>query len=219
LEGARESIVLLKNEKRTLPLNRQAIKSIAVLGPNAHPAVYAGGGSAFPTVFAATSVLDGVRQIAGNAIKVLTSTNAEEAVTLAKQADVAVVCVGFNRRSEAEGRDRTFELPAGQTNLIRAVAAANPRTIVVINAGGGVAWAGWLEKVPAVLHAWYPGQEGGRAVAEILFGDVNPSGKLPATFEKRAEETTRRPIPKASSSAIAAMMKTKSSRSSVSATA
>ena len=188
LAGARESIVLLKNEKRTLPLNRQAIKSIAVLGPNAHPAVYAGGGSAYPTVFAATSVLDGVKQVAGNAIKVLTSTNAEEAVALAKQADVAVVCVGFNRRSETEGRDRTFELPEGQTNLIRAVAAVNPRTIVVINAGGGVAWAGWLEKVPAVLHAWYPGQEGGRAVAEILFGDVNPSGKLPATFEKRAED-------------------------------
>jgi beta-glucosidase len=73
-------------------------------------------------------------------------------------------------------------------DLIRAVAAVNPHTVVVINSGGGVAWAGWLDKVPAVLQAWYSGQESGRAVAEILFGDVNPSGKLPATFEKQAKD-------------------------------
>lgn len=200
LDGARESVVLLKNNGHTLPLARQEIKSIAVLGPNANPAVYCGGGSAFTRVFHATSILDGVRQAAGATVKVLHSTNAQEAVPLAKQADVAVVCVGFNQRSrggdrdrnaglsEGEGHDRPFQLPAGQTELIRAVAAANPRTVVVINSGGGVDWAGWLDHVPAVLQAWYSGQESGRAVAEILFGDVNPSGKLPATFEKRAED-------------------------------
>jgi beta-glucosidase len=200
LAGARESIVLLKNNKHTLPLNRQTIKSIAVVGPNADPAVYCGGGSAFTRVFQATSILDGITQIADGQIKLLYSTNAEEAVQFAKQADAAVVCVGFNQRSrgqegnrraglmEGEGHDRPFELPDGQTNLIAAVAAANAHTIVVINSGGGVAWAGWLDRVPAVLQAWYSGQESGRAVAEILFGDVNPSGKLPATFEKRAED-------------------------------
>jgi beta-glucosidase len=121
-------------------------------------------------------------------------------VQLARQADAAVVCVGFNQQpkgqgydfhakfTEGEGHDRPFGLPEAQVELIRAVAAVNPHTIVVINAGGGVAWAGWLDRVPAVLQAWYSGQESGRAVAEILFGDVNPSGKLPATFEKRAED-------------------------------
>ena len=111
-----------------------------------------------------------------------------------------MVCVGFDQRpkryeldrhahlAEAEEIDRPFELPAGQASLIAAVAAVNPHTIVVINSGGGVAWAGWLDQTPAVLQAWYSGQEGGRAVAEILFGDVNPSGKLPATFEKRWED-------------------------------
>jgi beta-glucosidase len=200
LAGARESIVLLKNNKHALPLDRQMIKSIAVLGPNADPAVYCGGGSAFTRVFHATSVLEGLRQISGETVKILYSTNAQDAVELAKQADVAVVCVGFDQRSqnlehdhnagmqEGEGHDRPFALPAAQTDLIRAVAAANPHTVVVINSGGGVAWAGWLDKVPAVLQAWYSGQAGGRAVAEILFGDVNPSGKLPATFEKRAED-------------------------------
>jgi beta-glucosidase len=200
LAGARESIVLLKNEPRTLPLDRQQIKSIAVLGPNADPAVYCGGGSAFTRVFHATSPLEGIRQIAGDTVKILSSTNAPDAVELARQADVAVVCVGFDQRSpnqahdhnagmkEGEGHDRPFELPADQTDLIRAVAAANPRTVVIINTGGGVAWAGWLDKVPAVLQAWYSGQASGRAVAEILFGVVNPSGKLPATFEKRAED-------------------------------
>jgi beta-glucosidase len=205
LEGARESIVLLKNNKHTLPLDRQKIKTIAVLGPNADPAVYCGGGSAFTRVFHATSILEGVRQIAGESVNVLYSTNSDDAVQLARQADVAVVCVGFDQRSqilvgdrragmqETEGHDRPFELPNGQPELIRAVAAANPHTIVVINAGGGVAWSGWLDKVPSVLQAWYSGQESGRAVAEILFGDVNPSGKLPATFEKRAEDNPTYP--------------------------
>lgn len=205
LAGAREAIVLLKNNRQVLPLNREKIKSIAVLGPNANPTVYCGGGSAFTHVFHATSVLDGIRQIAGVPVNVLYSTNAADSVALAKQADAAIVCVGFNQKPknpdrhnkaglyEGEGSDRTFELPPGQEKLIRAVAAVNPHTIVIINSGGGVAWAGWLDQVPAVLQAWYSGQETGRAVAEILFGDVDPSGKLPATFEKRAEDNPTYP--------------------------
>ena len=200
LEGARKSIVLLKNTERALPLDRQTLKSIAVLGPNADPAVYCGGGSAFTRTFHATSILEAIAHAAGPTIKLLHATDTNEAVQLARQADAAVVCVGFNQRprdrehdrnlglSEGEGHDRTFELPAGQTDLIRAVAAANPHTIVVINSGGGVAWTEWLNEVPAVLQAWYSGELGGLAVAEILFGDINPSGKLPATFEKRAED-------------------------------
>ncbi len=107
-----------------------------------------------------------------------------EAVQLAKNADAAIICVGFNGSLEGEGFDRTFELPDHQEDLINAVANVNPRTIVIVNAGGNVATANWLSNIKSYLQAWYPGQEGGTAIAEILFGDINPSGKLPASFEK-----------------------------------
>lgn len=108
-----------------------------------------------------------------------------EAVDLAKNADAAVVCVGFNSNLEGEGFDRPFELPAGQDTLINAIARVNPNTIVVVNAGGNVYMQNWVSKVKGLLYAWYPGQEGGKALAEILFGNVNPSGKLPVSFEKK----------------------------------
>ena len=112
----------------------------------------------------------------------------ESAVAAAESSDVAVVCVGFNPRLEGEGHDRPFALPEEQVKLIQSVAAANPNCVVVLNAGGNVDMLPWLGRVKALLHAWYPGQEGGTAVAEILFGKVNPSGKLPVTFEKRWED-------------------------------
>ena len=108
---------------------------------------------------------------------------------LAKAADAVLVCVGYDSGSEAESFDRTFQLPAGQDELINTVREANPHTIVVITSGGGVDMTKWVEGVPAILEAWYPGQEGGTALAQILFGDVNPSGKLPATFERRWEDS------------------------------
>jgi beta-glucosidase len=107
---------------------------------------------------------------------------------VAEKADAVVVCVGFNPQSETEGWDRTFELPPGQNELIAAVAAKNKNTIVVINSGGGADMEPWLSKIPGVVETWYPGQEGGTALAEILFGDVNPSGHLAATFERRWED-------------------------------
>jgi beta-glucosidase len=113
---------------------------------------------------------------------------AEEAQRVSN-ADAVVACVGFNVMLEGEGSDRTYELPGHQSELIRKVAALNPRTIVVVNSGGSFATADWIGKVPAVLEAWYPGQEGGRAVAEIIMGKVNPSGKLPVTFEKSWADT------------------------------
>lgn len=106
-----------------------------------------------------------------------------------KSADAVVFCAGFNPDSEHEGADRTFALPFPQDDLIAAVEAVNPHTIVSINSGGGVDMNTWLAKTPAVLQTWYPGQEGGIALGEILFGDVNPSAKLPATFEKHWEDS------------------------------
>jgi beta-glucosidase len=98
--------------------------------------------------------------------------------------DVAIIGAGFNDGTEGEGADRTFTLPNLQDALIRNVAEKNPRTAVILFSGGNVDMNSWLDKVPVLLHAWYPGQEGGHALAAALAGEVNPSGKLPVTFEK-----------------------------------
>jgi beta-glucosidase len=112
----------------------------------------------------------------------------DNAKKLAGSADVVVVAAGFDAESEAESADRTFRLPLGQDELIKEMAAANKNTIVVMTSGGSVDMNAWLAQVPALVQAWYPGQEGGTALAEILFGDVNPSGRLPVTFERRWED-------------------------------
>ncbi|HEV7745129.1 MAG TPA: glycoside hydrolase family 3 C-terminal domain-containing protein [Pyrinomonadaceae bacterium] len=109
----------------------------------------------------------------------------ENAKKLAASAEVVVMAVGFDAETEAESADRTFRLPLGQDELIQEMAAVNKNTIVVITSGGSVDMNAWLERVPVLVQAWYPGQEGGTALAEILFGDVNPSGRLPVTFERR----------------------------------
>jgi beta-glucosidase len=111
------------------------------------------------------------------------------AVAIAKRADTVVVAAGFDPMTESEGYDRTFGLPLGQDDLIAAVRAANPRVVVAITSGGGVDMNRFVDRVPAIIQTWYPGQEGGTALAEILFGDVNPSGKLPVTFERRFEDS------------------------------
>jgi beta-glucosidase len=112
----------------------------------------------------------------------------DNAKKLAASADVVVVAAGFDAESEAESADRTFRLPLGQDELIKEMAAANKNTIVVMTSGGSVDMNAWLAQVPALVQAWYPGQEGGTALAEILFGDVNPSGRLPVTFERLWED-------------------------------
>lgn len=105
-----------------------------------------------------------------------------DAKQFAKLADAVVVAVGFDATTEGEGHDRTFKLPWGQDALVEAIAAENPHTIVTLTGGGGMNVLQWLDKVPALLHTWYPGQEGGTAVAEVIFGKQNPEGKLPVSF-------------------------------------
>jgi beta-glucosidase len=113
-----------------------------------------------------------------------------EAVAAARAADVALVFAGLSAAYEAEGSDReTLALPDNQEQLIQAIAAANPRTVVVLNSGAPVVMEAWIDRVPAVLEAWYPGQEAGNAIAALLVGDRAPSGKLPATFLKRWEDS------------------------------
>ncbi len=108
----------------------------------------------------------------------------DDARRLAAEADAVVLSVGFDPDTESEGYDRTFTLPWGQDALIDAVATANPKTIVALTAGGAVDTSRWLGKVPAFLQTYYPGQEGGTAVAEALLGKINPEGKLPVTFDR-----------------------------------
>jgi len=107
---------------------------------------------------------------------------------IAASADAVVVAVGFDPLSESEGADRTFGLPPGQSELIEKIAAINKHVIVVVTSGGAVDMSGWVDRVPALLEAWYSGQEGGTALAQILFGDVSPSGRLPVSFDRRWED-------------------------------
>ena len=108
----------------------------------------------------------------------------QSAIDLAKKADAVLVAVGYDQDIETEGADREFQLPPGQDELIAKIAAANPNTIVIVTSGGSVDASRWIDHVAALLENWYPGQEGGTALAEVLFGDVNPSGRLPISWEK-----------------------------------
>ncbi len=116
-----------------------------------------------------------------------------DAKQFASLADAVVVAVGFDAATEGEGHDRTFTLPWGQDALIEAIAAANPHTVVTLTGGGGMDTRRWLDKVPALLHTWYPGQEGGAALAEVLFGKHNPEGKLPVSFDRAWEDNPSEP--------------------------
>jgi len=106
----------------------------------------------------------------------------------AAKADAVILCVGFNPGLEGEAFDRTFGLPKYQEDLIREIAAINRNVIVVLTAGGNVDMTRWIDEVPALIHAWYPGQEGGTALAQLVFGDFSPSGKLPVSFERQWED-------------------------------
>ena len=330
LKGALESITLLKNENQTLPLDAAKIKTIAVIGPDAWPAVTGGGGSSEAQAFDSVSIVSGIANLVGPGVRVLyarglpemgdlfhrtrweggvrqatysskdfsgtpeTTTsgvlnnykqewwglrdatprsirytasykaatagkylvlaaasgsdkykvsvdgkqiieqaqvegqhpefatidlNAGQTISVvadylpgfagnrfglgianedtlipedvrkfASAADAVVVAVGFNPSTESEGFDRTFGLLWGQDSLVEAVASSNPRTIVTLIGGGAIDTRRWLDKVPAFLHAWYPGQEGGTAIAQIIFGKHDPEGKLPVSFDRTWEE-------------------------------
>jgi beta-glucosidase len=200
---AEQSIVLLKNDGNQLPLDASHLRNIAVIGAHSDVAMLSGGGSAqvdppggnaiMPPgegrttwqahIWFPTSPLKAIRARAP-AVKVQydPGTNASSAAALAKTADVAIV---FAHQWESEGMDlETLSLPEHQDDLIAQVAAANPRTIVVLETGSPVTMA-WASQVAGILEAWYPGVRGAEAVARVLFGDVNPSAKLPITFPKR----------------------------------
>jgi len=189
LDVARESCVLLKDDG-LLPISAPR-KKIAVIGPHAHPAITGGGGSALNKSWRTISILDGFRALAVDSYTVLhadASVDRAKVLRIARDADAVVFCCGFTPVTECEEADRAFSMDAEMEKLLIETAECNPATVVVLTAGGNVDMSAWIDKVKAVLHVWYPGQEGGTAVAEIILGLVNPSGRLPATFEKRLED-------------------------------
>jgi beta-glucosidase len=208
-QGATEGIVLLKNTGGLLPLDATKVRSIAVIGPNAAVARTGGGGSSLVRPKVAVAPLDGIKQRGASGINVSYALGVgmdgedpaqdtpeararllKEAANAAAHADVAVVVVGRYSKLEAESFDvKTMDLPAGQDELIQAVEQANPRTVVVLNTGDPVTMTKWIDTTPALLDMWYGGQEGGHALAAILFGDANPSGKLPVTLPKKFEDS------------------------------
>lgn len=203
LRAASSGIVLLKNSAAVLPLDPAKLRSVAVIGPNAAKA-RAGGGSSRVIAPDAVAPLDAIRSRLGPGVKVRYALGASmagedptedgtdardrqlaEAVRAAAAADVAVVVVGRYDGLESEGFDlASMDLPSGQDDLIAAVAAANPRTVVVLNTGAPVAVRRWVDRVPALLTIWYGGEQGGTALAATLFGDTDPSGRLPITFPR-----------------------------------
>jgi len=180
--AAEEGTVLLKNSGGQLPLNPAVTKSIAVIGPYAGAAKTGGGGSSHVVPLYTVAPVAGIQNRVPNAtVDYADGSDVTAAANLAKSSDVAVVMVGDD---ETEGRDRpSLSLSGNQDQLVEAVAAANPHTIVVVKSGGPVLMP-WAGKAPAIVEAWYPGEEDGNVVAAVLFGDVNPSGKLPITFPK-----------------------------------
>ncbi|MBE6194429.1 MAG: beta-glucosidase [Rikenellaceae bacterium] len=121
-------------------------------------------------------------------LRMLDKAYVEKNAKAFKSADAVVVCAGFDSRNEREGRDRTFEMPYEQSKMINDIAAINPNVIVVVNAGGGVEMESWMNSAKAILMAWYPGQMGGQAVAEIISGKLSPSGHLPISIERKLED-------------------------------
>lgn len=208
---AEESIVLLKNEGSQLPLNAPQVKSIAIIGSHADVGVLSGGGSAQVTpaggnpvaapagggrgapMYQRSAPLLAIRAKAPRA-KVVYDDGADPAAAaaLAKSSEIAIV---FCNQPSSEGRDlESLALPNAQDALVNEVAAANPHTIVVLETGGPVSMP-WLAKTSAVLEAWYPGIRGAEAIANILFGDVNPSAKTPVSYAASDNDLPHPKIP------------------------
>ncbi len=198
LEAARKSIVLLKNEGGVLPFRTGEVRRVAVIGGLADRANLGDRGSSRVRPPYAVTPLAGIRDRAGTSVEVLfeKGDDLSRAAQVAQGADVAIVVVGLTGRDEGEampvvkiGGDREdLSLPEKSVELIEAVAAAAPRCVVVLEGGSAVLVTDWRDQVQGILMAWYPGMQGGRAIAGILFGDVNPSGRLPLTFPAANEQ-------------------------------
>jgi beta-glucosidase len=206
---AEEGIVLLKNQEEFLPLNRSSIKKIAVIGYNAKRKQSMGGGSSQVRAFYEVTPYEALEKMLGNQVelsyadgyKIERGAVADQgmisnAAQIAAGADVVIYVGGWthgynyavwsDNAYDAEDTDKPdMHMPFGQDEVLNAVLKANPKTVVVLMGGGPVDMQQWIDNTPAIVQAWYAGMEGGNALAKILFGELNPSGKLPMTFPKK----------------------------------
>ncbi|WP_211352185.1 glycoside hydrolase family 3 C-terminal domain-containing protein [Dinghuibacter silviterrae] len=209
---AEEGIVLLKNDTHILPLDAHTVHTVAVIGANAGRLNAQGGGSSQVRSLYEITPLQGLKNLVGAQVKltyaqgytIARGAQADpaliaQAAEAAAHADVAIIVGGWthgydyaiwkDNAYDAEDVDKpNMDMPFGQDELIRAVVKANPRTVVVLMGGGPIDMTRWETTVPGILQAWYPGLEGGTALAKILFGEVNPSGKLPMSFPRKLED-------------------------------
>ena len=208
---ADEAIVLLKNDN-ILPLQKDNVKKLAVIGANADRKHAGGGGSSQVKAFYEVTPLHGLQNYLGDAVTIEHAqgyvieregkANAElisEAVEAVTAADAAIYVGGWIHGYSDAWDDNAYDaevvdkpdmmLPFGQDELINAVLDANPNTIIVLVSGGPADMRTWKDKAKGIIQAWYAGMEGGNALAEILFGEVNPSGKLPMTFPEKLEDS------------------------------
>ena len=169
-----ESIVLLKNDG-ILPLKKN--RRIALSGPGAE-VIPCGGGSGAVDPLYTVSLKEGLQLLGAR---------------FSEKADVEIVALGFDKTTEKENHDRTFALPEGQETFVEEALARGRKVILIVNAGGAVDLSRIEGRVSAILWAWYPGQEGGKALAEILYGKVNPSGRLPVSFPRALEDNPAQP--------------------------
>ena len=169
-----ESIVLLKNDG-ILPLKKN--RRIALSGPGAE-VIPCGGGSGAVDPLYTVSLKEGLQLLGAR---------------FSEKADVEIVALGFDKTTEKENHDRTFALPEGQETFVEEARARGRKVILIVNAGGAVDLSRIEGRVSAILWAWYPGQEGGKALAEILYGKVNPSGRLPVSFPRALEDNPAQP--------------------------
>ena len=214
---AQNGIVLLKNDKDLLPINPDKTKKIAVIGENAVKIMTLGGGSSSLKVKYEVSPLEGLKNRIGNAAEITYATGyaspltdkrdpkyvvpegykapdaeklMKEAIDIAKDADIVLFFGGLNKNEnqDSEGTDRlSYNLPYGQDKLITELAKVNKNIAVIIISGNAVAMP-WVKEVPSIMEAWFSGTESGNAIASVLVGDVNPSGKLPMTFAVKLED-------------------------------
>ncbi len=214
LKVAEEGIVLLKNKNRLLPFKADKIRSVAVIGALADYRHHGGGGSSRVPARYEVSPLEGLRNLAGKTLNLQyepgyligkdSKADPEKiaaAVKAAQRADAVVIVGGWvhgygegmeqekSPAYDAEGKDKTdINLPFGQDELIEAVLKANPNAAIVMMGGGAMDMRKWEPQAAAIIEAWYPGMEGGNAIANVLFGKTNPSGKLPVTFPKKLQD-------------------------------
>lgn len=194
LEVALKSIVLLKNDAALLPLHTENIKTIAIIGKHAKKLVLGDIASSAVKPPFRISLLDAVKERVGNCCSVLYTSNYTKAKKIAARADVVIMLFSLTWKDEGEnipfgGGDRTrLELPSKYVKLIKEISAINKRSIVVVQAGSAVCMDEWIDNVPGVIMAWYPGMQGGRATTKVLFGDYNPAGRLPISIPKHTSD-------------------------------